>query len=101
MGCDISVDTATTSATQSLSGARYLNDLEDERGVLEIVLDAEVDLSNVLRGFRVVDVHVHQRYGPVLPECHLKQIILINYHVIIRRNDFFDVPGSIAAERLV
>lgn len=48
-----------------------LHDFEDERRILEIVLEAEVDLSDVLRRLRVVDVHVHQGDGTVLPKRHL------------------------------
>lgn len=49
----------------------YLNDFQNERRVLEVVLEAEVDVANVLRRLRVVDVHVDQRYGSILPERHL------------------------------
>ena len=49
----------------------YLNDFQNERRVLEVVLEAEVDVANVLCRLRVVDVHVDQRYGSILPERHL------------------------------
>ena len=48
-----------------------LHDFEDEGRVLEIVFEAEVDLADVLRRLRVVDVHVHQGYGTILPKGHL------------------------------
>lgn len=48
-----------------------LHDFQDEGRVLEIVFQAKVDLSDVLRRLRIVDVHVHQRYGTVLPKGHL------------------------------
>lgn len=51
--------------------APYLHDPEYECGVLEVVLEGEVDLSDVLRGLGVVDVHVHQRDGAVLQKRHL------------------------------
>lgn len=48
-----------------------LHDFENESRVLEIVFEAEVDLANVLRRLRIVDVHVHQGYGTILPKGHL------------------------------
>lgn len=43
-----------------------LHDLQDERGVLEVVLDGEVNLADVLAGLGVVDVHVHHADAAVL-----------------------------------
>ena len=54
-------------------GFNHLDYPQDERRVLEVVLEGEVDLADVLRGLRVVDVHVHQRNRAVLEEGHLKQ----------------------------
>ena len=48
-----------------------LHDFEDESRVLEIVFEAEVDLSDVFCRLRIVDVHVHQGYGTILPKGHL------------------------------
>lgn len=43
-----------------------LYDAENERAILEIVLQAEVDLANILARFRIIDVHVDQGDGPAL-----------------------------------
>lgn len=43
-----------------------LYDAQNERAVLEVVLEAEVDLADVLARFRIIDVHVDQRDGPTL-----------------------------------
>ncbi len=48
-----------------------LHDFENKSRVLEIVFEAEVDLADILRRLRVVDVHVHQGYGTILPKGHL------------------------------
>jgi hypothetical protein len=47
---------------------------EDERCILEVVLETEVDLTHVLWGLRIINVHVHQGDGSVLQKCHLKQV---------------------------
>jgi len=49
-----------------------LYDAQDERAVLEIVLEAEVDLADVLARLRIIDVHVHQRDRPALEKCFLQ-----------------------------
>lgn len=43
-----------------------LHDLQDERAVLEVVLNGEVYLADVLAGLGVVDVHVHHADAAVL-----------------------------------
>lgn len=52
-------------------GNTHLEYPQDEGGVLEVVLEREVDLAHILRRLRVVDVHVHQRDRAVLQESHL------------------------------
>lgn len=37
-----------------------LYDAQNERAVLEVVLEAEVDLANILARFRIIDVHIDQ-----------------------------------------
>jgi hypothetical protein len=54
-----------------MDGETNLHDFENKSRVLEIVFEAEVDLADVFRRLRVVDVHVHQGYGTILPKGHL------------------------------
>lgn len=49
----------------------YLDDPQYQGSVLEVVFQAEVDLTDVLRWLRIVDVHVHQGNGTVLEKRHL------------------------------
>ena len=57
---------------KSLVFFSHLYNAQNERGALEVVLEAEVDLADVLGGLRVVDVHVHQRDGSALQEGLLR-----------------------------
>lgn len=43
-----------------------LYDAQNERAVLEVVLETEVDLANILARFRIIDVHIDQGDGPAL-----------------------------------
>jgi len=43
-----------------------LYDAQNERAVLKVVLEAEVDLANILARLRIIDVHIDQRDGPAL-----------------------------------
>ena len=54
----------------------YLDDPQYQSSILEVVLQAEVDLADILRRFGVVDVHVHQGNGAVLQKRHLSAQIV-------------------------
>lgn len=43
-----------------------LYNAQNERAVLEVVLEAEVDLANILARFRIIDVHIDQGDGSAL-----------------------------------
>lgn len=51
----------------------HRDDAQYEGRILEIILETEMNLADVLGGFRAVNVHIHQRYGPALEERHLEQ----------------------------
>lgn len=44
----------------------HLDNFQDKRRVLEIVLEREVNLPDVLARLRVVDVHVNHRHTSIL-----------------------------------
>jgi len=43
-----------------------LYDAQNERTVLKIVLETEVNLANILARFRIINVHIDQGDGPAL-----------------------------------
>lgn len=43
-----------------------LYDAQNERAILKVVLEAEVDLANILARLRIIDVHIDQGDGPAL-----------------------------------
>lgn len=51
----------------------HLYNAQNERGTLKVVLEAEVNLADVLGGLCVVDVHVHERDGSALQEGLLRR----------------------------
>lgn len=49
-----------------------LYDAQYEGSALKVVFEAEVNLTDVFSWFRIVDVHINQRYGSALHKSFLK-----------------------------